>query len=194
MPGRFKNDIELEEVKGLPLIEFRGEIKIVDNMPDYEKAIAEMTKHKMAGFDTETRPSFKKGVQFQVSLLQVFCGKVCYLIRLNKVGFPESLRAWFEDESITKIGLSLRDDVRELRKKRNIQPKNLIDLQTIVSDYGISALSLKKLSAIVLGSKLSKKQQLSNWESPKLNEKQQIYAATDAWVCLEIYNRLISGK
>lgn len=192
MAGRFREDIALEEIVELPLIEYRGKIEIIDDSAKFEKAIKEIFKHKIAGFDTETRPSFKKGVQFQVSLLQIFCGKVCYLIRLNKVGFPDELRQWFESEDIEKIGLSLRDDVRELRKKRHITPHNLVDLQTIVGDYGIEALSLKKISAIVLGSRLSKRQQLSNWESPKLNEKQQIYAATDAWVCLEIYKRLKS--
>ena len=190
MPGRFREDIALEEIVDLPLIEFRGKIEVVDDLDKFEVAIKEILSHKIAGFDTETRPSFKKGVQYKVALLQIFCGKVCYLIRLNKVGFPDALRSWFEQEDIVKIGLSLRDDIRELRKKRQITPRGLIDLQEIVGDYAIAAMSLKKISAIVLGSRLSKRQQLSNWENPVLNEKQQIYAATDAWVCLEIYNGL----
>lgn len=188
----FREDIALEEIVDLPIIEYQGKIEIIDSTEKFDVAMVEIFKHNIAGFDTETRPSFKKGVQYQVALLQLFCGKVCYLIRLNKVGFPDALRHWFEDENITKIGLSLRDDVRELRKKRKITPRGLIDLQLMVGDYGISAMSLKKISAIVLGSRLSKRQQLSNWESPKLNDKQQIYAATDAWVCLEIYKRLKS--
>jgi len=192
MKVRFREDIALEEITDLPLIEYQGKIDIIDTAEKFDVAIKEIFKHKIAGFDTETRPSFKKGVQYKVALLQVFCGKVCYLIRLNKVGFPDALRQWFEDDSIIKIGLSLRDDIRELRKKRQITPRNLVDLQLIVGDYGIEAMSLKKISAIVLGSRLSKRQQLSNWESPKLNPKQQIYAATDAWVCLEIYKRLKS--
>jgi ribonuclease D len=188
----FREDIALDEIKDLPLIEYQGKFEIVDDAAKFEVAMKEILSHKIAGFDTETRPSFKKGVQYQVALLQVFCGQVCYLIRLNKVGFPDALRQWFEDESITKIGLSLRDDIRELRKKRQITPQNLVDLQLIVGDYDIAAMSLKKISAIVLGSRLSKRQQLSNWENPTLNDKQQIYAATDAWVCLEIYKRLKS--
>ena len=116
------------------------------------------------------------------------------MILLNKVGFPDALRLWFEHDKICKVGLSLRDDVRELRKKRKISPNNLIDLQTIVGDYGIEALSLKKLSAIVLGKRISKRQQLSNWEADALSEPQKIYAATDAWVSLEIYKGLLSSK
>ncbi len=190
MAGRFRADIALDEITELPILEFGGKIVVVDTAEGFEKAIKEIFKYEIAGFDTETRPSFKKGVQYQVALLQIFCGDTCYLIRLNKVGFPDALRLWFENEAITKIGLSLRDDVRELRKKRHISPNGLIDLQDIVGDYGIDALSLKKISAIVLGGRVSKRQQLSNWEAPKLNEKQQVYAATDAWVCLMIYNQL----
>lgn len=190
MTGRFREDIALDEIVDLPLIEFQGKIDIVDDEDKFNVAMKEILSHKFAGFDTETRPSFKKGVQHEVSLLQIFCGEVCYLIRLHKVGFPDSLRLWFEDESIIKIGLSLRDDIRELKKKRQITPRGLVDLQVIGSDYGIAAMSLKKITAIVLGSRLSKRQQLSNWENPVLNTKQQIYAATDAWVCLEIYKRL----
>lgn len=192
MPVVFREDIALEEIKDLPLIEYQGKIEIVDDAAKFEVAIKAILSHKIAGFDTETRPSFKKGLQYQVALLQIFCGNVCYLIRLNKVGFPDALRQWFEDESIVKVGLSLRDDIRELRKKRQITPQNLVDLQLIVGDYNIAAMSLKKISAIVLGSRLSKRQQLSNWENPTLNDKQQIYAATDAWVCVEIYKRLKS--
>lgn len=190
MSKGYREDILKTEIAGLPAMQYEGTIVIVDTMAKFEQAIVEMCKCPMAGFDTETRPSFKKGVQHKVALLQVFCGEVCYLIRLNKIGFPDALRLWFENEAITKVGLSLRDDVRELRKKRQIMPVNLVDLQVIVGDYGIEALSLLKISAIVLGTRISKRQQLSNWESEVLNEKQQRYAATDAWVCLEIYNKL----
>ena len=133
MTSAFREDIELVEIKDLPLIEYQGRIEIIDTEEKYEVAIKAILEQKIAGFDTETRPSFKKGVQHQVSLLQIFCGEVCYLIRLHKVGFPDTLRQWFEDESIIKIGLSLRDDVRELRKKRQITPKGLVDLQVIVT-------------------------------------------------------------
>ncbi len=190
----FREDITKEEMAKLPLIQYEGEIVIVDTLDKFDLAIQEMFKYDIAGFDTETRPSFKKGLQYKVALLQVFCGDVCYLIRLNKIGFPDALRLWFEKESICKVGLSLRDDVRELRKKRLITPRNLIDLQTIVGDYKIEALSLKKLSSIVLGGRISKRQQLSNWEAVELSEPQQIYAATDAWVSLEIYKGLQKSK
>lgn len=194
MEEHYKEDITLEDIVNLPLIEYEGQIKIIDTPSKFETAIKEIFKHPIVGFDTETRPSFKKGVQYQVALLQIYCGNVCYLIRLNKIGFPDALRLWFEHDGITKVGLSLRDDIRELRKKRQITPKGLIDLQKIVGNYGIEALSLKKLCAIILGGRISKHQQLSNWESSQLNEKQKRYAATDAWACLEIYNKLRKGE
>lgn len=190
----YKADITNEEMGMMDPLEFAGLIVVVDSMPLFDVAMKEIVKHKMAGFDTETRPSFKKGVQHDVALLQIFCGRTCYLLRLNKIGFPDKLSAWFENEDIIKIGLSLRDDVRELRKKRLITPHSLIDLQVIVSDYGIDALSLKKIAAIVLGGRISKRQQLSNWESEPLTIRQKRYAATDAWVCLEIYNALIASE
>ncbi len=194
MVKHYREDIDQEDIVDLPLIEFQGPIKVVDNTSKFDEAIKEILKYKIAGFDTETRPSFKKGVHYKVALVQIFCGGVCYLIRLNKIGFPDALRLWFEHEGITKVGLSLCDDIRELRKTKRIVPHGLIDLQKIVGDYGIEALSLKKLTAIVLGRRLSKRQQLSNWESSILTEKQQIYAATDAWICLEIYDELKKTK
>lgn len=194
MTKRFKEDINKDEIAELPLLQFEGRIEIIDTMEKFEVAMAEVFKYSIAGFDTETRPSFKKGLQYQVALLQIYCGEVCYLFRLNLIGFPEALRTWFERDEITKVGLSLRDDVRELRKKKNITPRKLIDLQAIVGDYGIEALSLKKLTAIVLGKRISKRQQLSNWEAVTLNEQQQTYAATDAWVSLKIYQGLLKSK
>ncbi len=190
MRGEFSPDITPEEIAVLPKITFGGEIVLVDNLAKFEEVIGELFKYDFSGLDTETRPSFQKGHQYQVSLLQVFCGGKCYLFRLNMIGFPEALRLWFENDQITKVGLSLRDDIRELRKKKEMEPQALIDLQEIVHDYGIEALSLKKICAIVLGGHISKKQQLSNWEAETLTDKQQIYAATDAWACLEIYNKL----
>ena len=186
----FREDITKEEMASLPLVQYEGKIEVVDTVEKFDVAIKRIFKCSIAGFDTETRPSFKKGLQYEVSLLQIYCDDICYLIRLNKVGFPDALRLWFEHEKICKVGLSLRDDVRELRKKRKINPHNLIDLQSIVGEYGIEALSLKKLSSIVLGKRISKRQQLSNWEADVLTEPQKLYAATDAWVSLMIYQGL----
>lgn len=190
MRGVFRPDITSEEIVDLPIITFDGEIIVVDNLEKFEEVIAELFKHDFVGLDTETRPSFQKGHQYQVSLLQVFCGDKCYLFRLNMIGFPDALRLWLENDKITKVGLSLRDDIRELRKKKDMNPQGFIDLQEIAQNYGIEALSLKKIGAIVLGGHISKKQQLSNWEAETLTDKQQVYAATDAWACLEIYNAL----
>ena len=190
MREAYRADISSDEIKELPILKFDGEIVVVDNMAKFENNIKDIFNHDFAGIDTETRPSFQKGFQYKVSLLQIFCKNKCYLFRLNMIGFPDELRLWLENESIKKVGLSLHDDMRELRKHKNISPQGLIDLQTIAKDYGIEALSLRKIAAIVLGGQISKRQQLSNWEAPVLNEKQQVYAATDAWSCLKIYNQL----
>ncbi len=182
--------IEADAIEQMPLIQFEGEVIVVDKHAQIKDAIAFLSAQPLLGIDTETRPSFKKGVVNKVSLIQVATEKVCYLFRLNKVGFPEGLMHIFESESIMKIGLSLDDDMRGLRRFRHFKSENLVDLQKIVQNFGILDLSLKKVSAIVLGGKVSKGQQLSDWECESLRPSQIRYAATDAWACLMIYKKL----
>ena len=148
----------------------------------------------MIGIDTETRPSFKKGVYHNVALLQLSTIDKCYLIRLNKTGFSDKVASLLEDESIMKIGLSLNDDIRRLHESKDFKPSNFVDLQTFVKDYGIIDNSLQRIFAIVFGQLISKGQRLSNWEAIELTNAQQNYAATDAWACLKIYNELIGNK
>ena len=147
----------------------------------------EIEQIKILGFDTETRPSFKKGQRHKVSLLQLADDRSAWLFRLNMIGLPPELAAMLADPDIIKIGVAIHDDIKALRNLRPFEPGGFVDLQTVVADHGIKQLGLKKLSAIVLGFSISKSQQVSNWEAPALTEPQQLYAATDAWVCRRIY-------
>lgn len=187
----FIPSIDNTEINNLPPLSFTGEKIIIDTPEALEQIIPDLYAEKIWGFDTETKPSFKKGVSHHVSLMQISSLTKCYLIRLHQTGFSSTLKAWVEEAAIKKIGLSLKDDIRELNKLLRIHPKSFIDLQNIVGDYGIQELSLKKVAAIVLGGKISKKQRLTNWETRILNENQMTYAATDAWACLYIYNELM---
>ena len=182
--------ITKEEISTLPVEEFAGRIIVIQTKAEADKAVEYLMKYNLVGFDTETRPSFKKGQYYKVSLIQISTDDTCFLFRPNYIGFPESLKQFVSSPEVTKIGLSLRDDFGALRKRSSVEPVNFIDLQSIVGSYGIDAASLQKIYAILFKKKISKGQRLSNWEADVLTEPQKKYAALDAWACLTIYKHL----
>lgn len=186
--------ISKEEITALPTVAFGGEIIVVDTPDKVDAACNYLLGQQVLGFDTESRPSFKKGVVNRISLLQLSTEDKCFLFRLCKVRLDKAILKILENKNITKIGLSVDGDMRELETLRKFRPKGFIDLQKIVGDYGIEDLSLIKIAAIVLGKRISKAQRLSNWESVQLTDAQKLYAATDAWICTEIYKRLKSSE
>ncbi|MDO4758978.1 MAG: 3'-5' exonuclease [Rikenellaceae bacterium] len=184
--------IDNEATAQLPAVEFRGEIRIIDREEQIEEACKYLASQPIIGFDTETRPSFKAGVSYRVSLLQLSSTERCYLFRLNRIPLAKPLLRLLESKEVLKIGADVAGDLRSLNQLRHFHDGGFIDLQQIASEWGIEEKSLRKLSAIVLGKRVSKAQRLSNWESSTLTDKQQLYAATDAWVCTQIYRRLIN--
>lgn len=189
----FQKEIDKEAINKLEVRQFEGEIRIVDTNDSFKKALRELKKYSVLGFDTETKPTFKKGDQHKIALIQISNSKIAWLIRVNKIGLPPALVSLLEDDSVLKIGAGLHDDMRRLRQISKLNPGGFLDLQKYVEAFNIESKGLKKLVAIILGFKISKAQQMSNWEAEILSEQQRIYAATDAWVCLEIYNRLRSA-
>ena len=187
----FIDKISNEQPALLPAIEFRGEIRIVENERDIAAACKYLAEQPVIGFDTETRPSFRPGVTFRVSLLQLSSPEVCYLFRLNRIPLDKAILQLFENKRLLKVGADVAGDLRSLRQIRHFRDAGFIDLQAIAPEWGIAEKSLRKLSAIVLGQRVSKAQRLSNWEAATLTDKQQLYAATDAWVCTRIYDRLL---
>ena len=143
------------------------------------------------GVDTETRPSFRKGEVHKVALLQISTEDTCFLFRLNHIGMPDFLQEFLTND-VLKIGLSLRDDFKMLHKRKNMHAEegNWIELQDYVPRFGIEDRSLQKLYANLFGKKISKAQRLTNWEAETLTEAQMLYAATDAWACIRIYQTL----
>jgi len=186
----FKETITKEEINDLPLRYFEGDIIVVDKFWKAKEAAKILERHSVIGFDTETRPSFKKGVVNKVALLQLSTHGHAFLIRLNMLGLPSVIKKILTNPHIIKSGVAIHDDIKALKEIKSFSPGGFIELQDHVKDFGIRNFSLKKLSAIVLGFRISKSQQLSNWEALNLTEGQKIYAATDAWVSLRIYEYL----
>lgn len=186
--------IDKEQLVNLPQAEYKGRIVLVDNMLKLEDAIQDLKKKKIIGFDTETRPSFKKGVQYEVALIQLSSPEICYLFRTNVIGFPQEIIDIIQDPEITKVGLSIHDDFHSLRKVTEIDPQGFIDLQQYVKEFKIADNSLSRVYGILFGERISKGQRLTNWESVELTPAQQSYAALDAYACLRIYEYLKEGK
>ncbi len=178
----------------MPIIQFEGRIFVIDTIAETEKAVKALSTEKIIGIDTETRPAFKKGVHHKVSLLQLSTADTCFLFRLCRLGMPDSLIQLLESREITKVGLSLHDDYQALKRRKPFTPGSFLDLQKYVTEFGIEEMGLQKMYAIVFGQRISKSQQLSNWDIDVLTDKQELYAATDAWACLNIYNKLEQVK
>jgi len=190
----YKENITGEELAEHELSWFKGEIVLVDNFKTFYEVFPRLLKTDLLGFDTETRPTFRKGRKNSVSLIQLSTGDLACLFRINKIGIPDELVNLLSNPSVTKAGVAVHDDIKFLKGVRKFLPDGFIDLQNFVKDFGIQSSGLKKLAAIVLGFRISKRQQVTDWEAEQLTEAQLIYAATDAWVCYQIYKKLINGK
>lgn len=177
-------------ISTLPKVEFKGKIVVVYSQREVKAAVDFLKRQTIVGVDTETRPSFRRGLVYQVALLQVSTLEVCFLFRLNMIGLPVELIQLLENPQLTKIGLSLKDDLALLKRRASFTPQGFLDLQDFVKTMGIEDMSLQKLYANVFGERISKSAQLTNWESPVLSESQKMYAATDAYTTLRIYLKL----
>ncbi|MDR2969074.1 MAG: 3'-5' exonuclease domain-containing protein 2 [Tannerellaceae bacterium] len=186
----YAHTISKEAIAGLEVEEFTGRIIQIITEKDANKATDYLKQFKRVGFDTETRPSFKKGQLNKVSLIQVATEEACFLFRLNHIDMPSSLKEFLQCKETLKIGLSLKDDFNALHKRAEVTPANFLDLQSYVGKFGIEDASLQKIYAILFNKKISKGQRLTNWEADVLTQSQQKYAALDAWACLKIYNLL----
>lgn len=191
----FRSSVTPEEIAACQTVSFPGKIHVIADVgPEFNRAISYLNNQKIIGFDTETRPCFSsKQPHYNVSLLQLSGKDRAFLFRINHIGMHKRLCQVLSSEKIMKIGAAVHDDIRGLQKHRNFQPNNFVDLQKIVSEWGIKDKSVKKMAAIILGIRISKTQQLSNWEAETLSESQCLYAATDAWVCREMYLKLMNS-
>jgi len=185
-----KTNITQDELNVLPLHAYSGKVHVITDAKYFPKIAAEVSKNGVVGFDTETRPSFKKGQSYKLALIQLATRNKVYLIRTHYTGLDEHIISIFENENIIKTGVAIRDDIKALQALKNFKPAAFVDLATLARQVGLQVESVKKLAALVLGFRISKSAQTSNWEASTLTEKQIEYAATDAWVCLELYHKL----
>lgn len=186
--------ISKNTVSEMPTVTYDGGITVVDTPEMARVALRELTRARVVGFDTETRPSFHRGRLHNVALLQLSTDDHCFLFRLNILGISDGLRRFLENPEIIKIGLSVHDDFSVMRRlSPELDPQGFIDLQEYVKYFNISDISLQKIYAIIFGERISKTQRLTNWEAEELSIAQQTYAAIDAWACLRLYRRLRSG-
>lgn len=191
--NEYKQEIGKEELASYGIIAFEGEIVCVDHIDQVDEVMAFLQKARYVGFDTETKPAFRKGQKNIVSLLQLSADGKAFLFRLNKLGLPEKVARFLSSEDVIKVGVAIHDDIKGLNLLREFRPGGFIDLQEMVRNFGVTSSGLKKLSAIILGYTISKRQQVSNWENDFLTPSQKVYAATDAWICRKIYEKLING-
>ena len=186
----FASEISKEELQTLPLARFDGKIHVIENYGAAEIIADKLSAFSTLGFDTESRPSFAKGKMNHAALLQLVTANDAYLFRLCKMDMPKNLAALLADPNITKIGAAIKNDLDVLKRTVKLKPAGFIDLQNMVQKYDIKCLGLSKMAGITLGVRISKSQQLSNWENDRLTPAQQRYAATDAWICYLIYEKL----
>ena len=190
MKKKIYNKFPKADIASLPVVNFEGRIVVVVSEREAERAVRFLLSQPILGVDTETRPSFRRGDMHQVALLQVSGRDICFLFRLNYLGNSPAVCQLLEDKNVQKVGLSLRDDMMQLHRLMDFEEGLFIDLQNHVREIGVEDMSLQKLYANFFGQKISKRQQLTNWEHDVLSEKQKLYAATDAWSCIMLYEEL----
>ncbi len=189
----YRFDITREFIQNLPLSGYDGEITIIEKQENVKKAIDHLKKHDIIGFDTESRPSFRKGEKHPIALVQLATENAAFLFRVNKTGMTDEIRRLLSDRRISKVGLGLPQELKEIFGE-NAPKEGIIDLEIIARNNGFKKRGIKALAAHFLGIRISKSAQKTNWEREHLTNKQRRYAATDAWICLKIYEEMLKAR
>lgn len=182
--------ITKEEVNELPLLKYEGKYEIIEDEHRAREACDELSNSPILGFDTETKPAFKKGQMHDVALLQLATPDKAYLFRLNKIGLIDELNKLFSDPNIEIVGVGIRDDIKDLQKLNYFEPSGFVDLNELAVQLDFESIGARNLAGIFMNKRISKSQQVSNWENEELTPAQISYAATDAWICLDIYEKM----
>ncbi len=183
-------NITNDEINALPLHAFDGTVNVIQDTDELAHVFHEISKHNIVGFDTETKPVFVKGQRHNVALMQIALPDRVFLIRIKVTGITPEIVTFLEDPKILKAGVGVRDDIKALQLLKRFTAAGFVELADMARNAGLEVESVKKLTALLLGFRISKSAQTSNWEADKLDSKQISYAATDAWVCLNIYRKL----
>lgn len=194
MDYKLVNRFSSDYINTLPIVKFEGKVVIVDTKEQEKKVVKLLRKEKYVGFDTESKPAFKKGVSYPISLVQLATQDTAYLIQITKTGFTDALADFLADEKIKKIGVGVKNDITKLNELKEFTAGGFIDLSTIAAEKGIIQIGVRGLTARYITHRLVKSSQKTNWAKPDLTRKQQLYAASDAWICLQIYPRLLADN
>lgn len=186
--------ISKAEINELPLIAWEGEIRILETAEAMQAAVDELKNESHLGFDTETRPTFKKGQYYPPALIQLATEGCVYLFRISKTKTLAPVRPILESPDILKTGVAIKDDVKELRAMEDFQPGGFVEIADITVKLGYENRGLRALAGLLLGGRISKAAQVSNWARPELDDKQIRYAATDAWISREIYRKAVAER
>jgi ribonuclease D len=181
------NRFSKEYINSLPIIRFDGDVVMVTSEQQAEEALKHLMEETWVGFDTESKPSFTKGTSYPVSLVQFSTQDTAYLFQLKKTGFSDRLVELLENKQIKKIGVGIKADIAKLQELRSFIAGGFVDLSELAAAKGIIQVGVRGLTARYLHRRLPKTAQKTNWARSKLTMKQQIYAASDAWICLQIY-------
>lgn len=183
----FDRRMSKEEINACPMEHWSGPVSVVRTQEELSLAMTKLAGHTLLGFDTETRPAYKKGESYLPSLIQIASSKEAFIFQINQLGFPQVLQDILSDSTIIKTGVSLDYDIRELAKLSDFKAAGFFDLGHQAKKVGIQNHGLRGLAAVCLGFRISKAAQTSNWAKTVLTPQQIRYAATDAWVGRKIY-------
>lgn len=182
-----RRKLSSQDVDALPLWHYAGKIILIRDAGEAKLAVQNLLKQDYLGFDTETRPTFRRGQRYDPSLVQVAEEDVVHLFQLAACGGLRPLLPLFMAAKPVKICLGIGEDLRRLQIMEKFPANGFVELLDSVRPLGIVDGGLRKLCANLLGLRISKKEQTSNWARPDLTERQLRYAATDAWVSRKIF-------
>lgn len=181
--------ISREEMSELPIRRYEGPVHVVAGPPDLQLAMRDILEESVVGFDTETRPAFKVGENYLPSLVQFATASAVYLLQAQQQDLFGAMRDILSSESVIKAGVSVVDDMRTLRKLFEFGDRSVVDLGKVAKRHGLKQTGVRNLAGIFLGARIPKGAQTTNWAARRLTPQQITYAATDAWVCRELYLR-----
>jgi len=184
--------ISKDELNKLPIRAYDGPIRLINDKDQVADCVKLLSSEKIIGFDTETRPSFERGVSYPPALLQLATKSEVFVFQFHALGGLGVLRSILENPSIIKAGVAISDDIKQLNDCWSFKPKNFIEIGTMAKVLGLKQTGLRSLAGLLLGFRISKKEQRSNWAKPNLSRSQVVYAATDAWVSRELYLHIMN--
>ena len=179
-----------EEISRLPLLRWQGTVRLVESDVAVTAALEDLARETVLGFDIEVRPAFHKGQKYPPSLLQLAGEHAVWLFRLGAIRDVSGLHGLLSNPAVIKAGVALRDDLRKLRERHPVEELGFVELQALSTRAGIRENGVRGLAARVLGGRVDKRAKLANWAAPRLTPAQIDYAATDAWICRELYLKL----